>query len=57
MPNTRDWHDHKTRRRMWDHGFTKSQLMTYEPRVLALLDVLCNRLEELDGKSHGYPER
>lgn len=49
MPNTRDWHDHKIRRRMWDHGFTKGQLMTYEPRVLALLDVLCARLAELDG--------
>ncbi|RVX71025.1 hypothetical protein B0A52_03390 [Exophiala mesophila] len=28
--------------------------MTYEPRVLALLDVLCNRLEELDGQTTDF---
>ncbi|OAP62019.1 hypothetical protein AYL99_04222 [Fonsecaea erecta] len=50
MPNTRDWHDHKVRRRMWDHGFTQNQLRSYEPRVIALLDVLCARLRELDGQ-------
>ncbi|KIW97748.1 uncharacterized protein Z519_01332 [Cladophialophora bantiana CBS 173.52] len=50
MPNSRDWYDHKVRRRMWDHGFTQNQLKSYEPRVIALLEVLCARLKEFDGQ-------
>ena len=49
MPNTRDWHEHKVRRRMWDHGFAQTQLKAYEPRVLGVFDILCSRLDELDG--------
>jgi tryprostatin B 6-hydroxylase len=50
MPNTRDWEDHKIRRRLWDHGFAQKQLLSYEPRVLELLDFLCARLKEFDGQ-------
>lgn len=49
MPNTRDWEDHRVRRRMWDHGFTQQQLLAYEPRVIELLETLCIRLKEFDG--------
>ena len=49
MPNLRDYQGHKIRRRMWDNGFTKAQLKSYEPRVITLLDVLCERLREIDG--------
>jgi cytochrome P450 len=49
MPNLRDYQAHKVRRRMWDNGFTKAQLKSYEPRVIAVIDALCERLQEFDG--------
>ncbi|KAJ9606262.1 hypothetical protein H2200_009223 [Cladophialophora chaetospira] len=50
MPNLRDYHEHKVRRRMWDNGFSQAQLKRYEPRVIAVIDALCDRLQEFDGK-------
>jgi len=50
MPNSRDWEEHKHRRRMWDHGFSQKQLKAYEPRVIKLADILCSRLSEFDGR-------
>jgi cytochrome P450 len=51
MPGTRDWEDHRIRRRIWDHGFSQKSLKSYEPRLLGLLDVLCNELERLEGSN------
>lgn len=52
MPNLRDYQGHKIRRRMWDSGFTQAQLKSYEPRVIALIDTLCEKLQEFDGRNH-----
>ena len=49
MPNLRDYLGHKTRRNMWEGGFSKTQLKSYEPRVVAQIDILRERLQELDG--------
>lgn len=55
MPNLRDYQGHKIRRRMWDSGFTQAQLKSYEPRVIALIDTLCEKLEKFDGRIHSHP--
>jgi cytochrome P450 len=54
MAGTRDWEDHKVRRRIWDQGFSQKALRTYEPRILGLLDRLCEELAVMEkgGKSH-----
>ena len=49
MPNLRDYHAHKSRRRMWDNGFSNAQLRSYEPRVIAVIDALCERLQAYNG--------
>lgn len=53
MAGTRDWEDHKIRRRIWDQGFSQKALRTYEPRILGLLDRLCEELAlmEKEGRS------
>lgn len=50
MAGTRDWEDHRIRRRIWDHGFSQKALKSYEPRILALLDELCEGLADQEGK-------
>ena len=49
MAGTRDWEDHKIRRRIWDHGFSQKALKSYEPRILGLLDELCEGLAAQGG--------
>jgi hypothetical protein len=49
MAGTRDWDDHKIRRRIWDHGFSQKALKSYEPRILDLLDELCEGLAAQEG--------
>lgn len=51
MAGTRDWEDHRIRRRIWDHGFSQKALKSYEPRILDLLDQLCDRLAEMEGRT------
>jgi cytochrome P450 len=54
MPATRDWEDHKIRRRMWDHGFSQKQLKSYEPKILQLIDTFLDKMEGLNGMQ-GFP--
>lgn len=48
MAGTRDWEDHKVRRRIWDQGFSQKALRSYEPRILGLLDELCGELGRME---------
>jgi hypothetical protein len=48
MAGTRDWEDHKVRRRIWDQGFSQKALKSYEPRILGLLDELCGELGRME---------
>lgn len=50
MPATRDWENHKIRRRIWDHGFSQKQLKSYEPYLLELLDIFLAKMKFFDGK-------
>ena len=49
MAGTRDWEDHRIRRRIWDHGFSQKALKSYEPRILSLLDELCDEFAAQEG--------
>ncbi|KIW74788.1 hypothetical protein Z517_11558 [Fonsecaea pedrosoi CBS 271.37] len=50
LPSTRDWENHRIRRRIWDHGFAQKALRTYEPRIRSLIDTFCTELEKHDGE-------
>jgi cytochrome P450 len=49
LPSTRDWENHRVRRRIWDHGFAQKSLRTYEPRIRGLIETLCTELAKHDG--------
>ncbi|KAL4801865.1 cytochrome P450 [Aspergillus unguis] len=42
---TRDFEDHRRRRKAWDRGFNLKALASYEPRVRGKVDLLISRLE------------
>ena len=44
MISTRDVNIHRFRRRIWDRGFTQSALKTFEPRLVNLVQDLCDQL-------------
>ncbi|RDW90562.1 cytochrome P450 [Aspergillus mulundensis] len=43
--HTRDFDDHRRRRKAWDRGFTVKALATYEPNVAAKADLLISHIE------------
>ncbi|KAJ9606266.1 hypothetical protein H2200_009227 [Cladophialophora chaetospira] len=42
--NSRDWENHRVRRRVWDQGFSQKSLRGYEPRLRDVLNELCEAL-------------
>lgn len=55
LVNTRDWDNHRVRRRVWDHGFAQKSLRSYEPRLLEVLEELTEAFIEREGNfSHLY---
>ncbi|KAF2793406.1 cytochrome P450 [Melanomma pulvis-pyrius CBS 109.77] len=48
---TRDFNDHRLRRRAWDKGFSIKALGTYEPRIKAKADLFKSQLLNNAGKS------
>ncbi|KAL9110566.1 MAG: hypothetical protein Q9227_004924 [Pyrenula ochraceoflavens] len=42
---SRDWNDHKQRRKVWDRGLSPKALSTYEPRVAAKVERLVEQLK------------
>lgn len=51
LVNTRDWENHRARRRVWDHGFAQKSLRSYEPRLLEVLGDLTEAFIEREGKA------
>ncbi|KAF2185244.1 cytochrome P450 [Zopfia rhizophila CBS 207.26] len=47
---TRDFNDHRIRRRAWDRGFAIKALATYEPRIKAKADIFMDQLRKNAGK-------
>ncbi|KAH7389742.1 cytochrome P450 67 [Phaeosphaeria sp. MPI-PUGE-AT-0046c] len=47
---TRDFNDHRLRRRAWDRGFSIKAISTYEPRIKAKADLLKSQLFKSEGK-------
>ncbi|KAL4910296.1 hypothetical protein BDW74DRAFT_186367 [Aspergillus multicolor] len=44
--HTRDFDDHRRRRKAWDRGFTVKALATYEPNITAKADLLISHIEK-----------
>ncbi|RDW95068.1 hypothetical protein BP5796_00831 [Coleophoma crateriformis] len=51
LNSSRDFEDHKRRRRAWDRGFSVKALSTYEARIGSKTDLFVSRMRELAGKS------
>ncbi|KAF2470653.1 cytochrome P450 [Lindgomyces ingoldianus] len=47
---TRDYNDHRLRRRAWDRGFSIKALATYEPRIKGKADLFMSQLRKNAGK-------
>ncbi|ORY18831.1 cytochrome P450 67 [Clohesyomyces aquaticus] len=47
---TRDFNDHRMRRRAWDRGFSIKALATHEPRIKAKADFFMSQLAKSSGK-------
>ncbi|KAF1830897.1 cytochrome P450 67 [Decorospora gaudefroyi] len=47
---TRDFEDHRIRRRAWDRGFSIKALGTYEPRIKAKADLFKDQLAKHEGQ-------
>ncbi|ORY64225.1 putative benzoate 4-monooxygenase cytochrome P450 [Pseudomassariella vexata] len=50
---TRDFDNHKSRRRAWDRGFSIRALNTYEPRIKAKVDQFVTQLSKSKGPLDG----
>ncbi|KAL4919422.1 cytochrome P450 [Aspergillus aurantiobrunneus] len=48
--HTRDFDDHRRRRKAWDRGFSIKALATYEPNIRAKADLLISHIEENGGR-------
>ncbi|GME27678.1 cytochrome p450 [Neofusicoccum parvum] len=42
---TRDWNDHKQRRKAWDRGFSVKAMNTYEPRIASKVELLLDQIK------------
>lgn len=49
LNSSRDFEDHKRRRRAWDQGFSVKALKSYELRIKALLDLLISQIKAKEG--------
>lgn len=50
MISTREVEIHRFRRRIWDKGFTAPALKTFEPRLIHLVNELCDQLTKRAGE-------
>ena len=41
--------EHRYRRRIWDQGFTTAALLSYEPRIAQLLEMMVSKFQERNG--------
>ncbi|KAI9878167.1 MAG: hypothetical protein M1830_001736 [Pleopsidium flavum] len=53
---TRDFEDHKRRRKAWDRGFSMKALATYEPRIKSCTDLFMSQLKARAGTSVNITE-